>query len=65
MNGLTIQQSIVLGQMAATWSVVGTGNFNGDGMGDVLWRDCNGDLRTPREFVGLRQECRLRHLKLD
>jgi hypothetical protein len=51
--------------MAATWSVVGTGNFNGDGMGDVLWRDCNGDLRTPREFVGLRQECRLRHLKLD
>jgi hypothetical protein len=22
-----------------TWSIIGTGDFNGDGNGDILWRD--------------------------
>jgi beta-glucanase (GH16 family) len=28
----------------ALWSVVGTGDFNGDGSSDILWRNANGTL---------------------
>ena len=27
----------------APWSVIGTGDFNGDGMSDLLWRDTGGN----------------------
>ena len=27
-----------------SWTVVGTGDFNGDGLGDILWGDSNGNL---------------------
>jgi hypothetical protein len=27
-----------------TTSVVGTGDFNGDGMSDIVWRDTAGDI---------------------
>jgi hypothetical protein len=27
-----------------TWSVAETGDFNGDGMSDILWLDQSGDL---------------------
>jgi FG-GAP repeat len=27
-----------------TWSIVGTGDFNGDGMSDILWRDTSGNV---------------------
>jgi hypothetical protein len=33
----------------AEWHVVGTGDFNGDGLSDVLWRHDNG---TVREWLG-------------
>jgi hypothetical protein len=26
------------------WSIVGTGDFNGDGKGDILWKDTGGDV---------------------
>jgi len=31
------------------WHAIGTGDFNGDGMSDVLWRNANG---TIREWLG-------------
>jgi hypothetical protein len=33
-----------LGNVSSTWSVVGVGDFNGDGMSDILWRDSSGNL---------------------
>jgi FG-GAP repeat len=26
------------------WSIAGTGDFNGDGYSDILWRNTNGDV---------------------
>jgi hypothetical protein len=34
---------IDLGVVPNGWSIVGTGDFNGDGYGDILWRSTNGD----------------------
>ena len=31
-------------QCATNWSVVGTGDFNGDGTSDILWHDIAGDV---------------------
>lgn len=33
-----------LGTVPTTWSVVGTGEFNSDGMGGILWQDNQGNL---------------------
>ena len=30
--------------VTADWQVAGVGDFNGDGLSDVLWRDANGDV---------------------
>jgi hypothetical protein len=34
----------MVGNIPTTWSVAGTGDFNGDGMGDILWQDASGNL---------------------
>jgi hypothetical protein len=31
----------VLGAVLSNWAIVGTEDFNGDGKGDILWRDSN------------------------
>lgn len=50
MNGTTIMSSGVLNfhglvvRPDASWSVVGTGDFNGDSRADILWRNTNGTI---------------------
>ena len=29
----------MIGNVPLTWNIVGTGDFNGDGKSDLLWRD--------------------------
>jgi hypothetical protein len=41
--GFAILQSGGLGNIPTNWSVAGTGDFNGDRMGDILWRDSTGN----------------------
>jgi hypothetical protein len=46
MNGTTVTNSstATFGNMPLTWSVAGTGDFNGDGSSDILWTDTSGDI---------------------
>jgi hypothetical protein len=43
MNGTQIVQSASFGTVPPVWSIVGTGDFNGDGKFDLLWRDSSGN----------------------
>jgi uncharacterized protein (DUF2141 family) len=36
--------SFVANVPGGTWSIVGTGDFNGDGKSDILWRDTGGNV---------------------
>jgi hypothetical protein len=42
MNGTTVTSTATVGQVP-NWSIVGTGDFNGDGESDIVWRDAAGD----------------------
>jgi hypothetical protein len=42
-NPILVSSSASVGNIPIIWSVAGTGDFNGDGMGDILWRDTSGD----------------------
>src|SRR5258708_38536831 len=46
MNGTTIlnPNTAGVGNVPTTWSVVGTGDFNGDGKWDILGRDSSGNV---------------------
>ncbi len=46
MNGTTVTNTstAAFGNMPANWFVAGTGDFNGDGNSDILWRDGSGDI---------------------
>ncbi|HUD87638.1 MAG TPA: VCBS repeat-containing protein, partial [Xanthobacteraceae bacterium] len=39
-----VLNSATFGNMPSTWFVAGTGDFNGDRMSDILWRDSAGDV---------------------
>ena len=42
-SGIQIASTAGIGNVSLTWSVAGTGDFNGDGLGDLLWRNTSGD----------------------
>ena len=48
LNGTGIGPSVIssqgFGNVPTDWTVAGTGDFNGDGFGDVLWRRATGDV---------------------
>jgi FG-GAP-like repeat len=44
MNGATISSSGGIGNVSiGTWSIVGAGDYDGDGKADLLWRDTSGN----------------------
>ena len=43
MNGAGMASSAGLGNVPATWSIVGQRDFDGDGTADLLWRDTSGN----------------------
>jgi hypothetical protein len=43
MNGATVMTAASLGNIATSFSLALTGDFNGDGMSDLLWRDGSGN----------------------
>ena len=38
MNGFNIQSNGLVGTPGNDWQIAGTGDFNGDGKSDILWR---------------------------
>ena len=42
-NGAQVASSRGLGNIPTTWSVVQTGDYNGDNKSDILWRDSSGN----------------------
>jgi Ca2+-binding RTX toxin-like protein len=43
-GGFVLNDAVALTQVDTAWKVVGTGDFNGDGRDDILWRHTNGSL---------------------
>ncbi len=43
-GGFTLNDSVALTQVDPAWRVAGTGDFNGDGRDDILWRHTDGTL---------------------
>jgi hypothetical protein len=44
MNGTWVTSAFGVGNLPADWTIVGTGDFNGDGMGDILFHNSNGGV---------------------
>jgi hypothetical protein len=43
MNGTQLIASTDLGVIPQSWTIAGTGDFNGDHISDILWHNANGD----------------------
>ena len=44
MNGAQLIQSAVVGVVPTSWTIVETGDFDGDGKSDILWHDSSGNV---------------------
>ena len=44
MNGAAVGSTASVANIPTTWSIVGVGDFNGDGIGDIIWRDTSGNV---------------------
>ena len=45
-TSLNIRSSADLGNVPPNWSIVQTGDYNGDGFSDILWEDNTGNLKA-------------------
>ena len=43
-GGFVSNDANAFGSAPTSWSIVGTGDFNGDGRDDILWRNTNGTV---------------------
>jgi hypothetical protein len=43
MNGAAVLSAGAFGNVPTIWSIAQTGDYNGDGMSDLLWRDTSGN----------------------
>jgi hypothetical protein len=43
MNGASVLSAGGIGNVPTTWTMAQTGDFNGDGKSDLLWRDSSGN----------------------
>ncbi len=43
-GGFVINDAVALHKVSTSWHVVGTGDYNGDGLDDILWRHADGTL---------------------
>ncbi len=44
MNGAQVTQAASVGSAPTSWSIVETGDFDGDGKSDILWHDTSGNV---------------------
>jgi hypothetical protein len=46
MDGASRLSDQAIGSAPSDWHIAGTGDFNGDGKTDILWRNDNGNVGT-------------------
>jgi hypothetical protein len=44
MDGLVLAQGAILGTIPGSWTLMGTGDLNGDGKSDIVWRNTDGTV---------------------